>query len=314
MSKSLNIKKYKLYKRIYYEYKMNAGAGAFFSKEYQKLHDNSEKISENYFKYDNNIEKELQKDTIQRDSILFPFLFQLISFSYIQCGDNEAYLNNIFNEEDINYYNLQVNDNCCLVIVYKNTAFIIFRGTKNFNNVLNDLNIYKKDIFLIEEKNKLKTGKLHSGFYIIYDVFEPSLIKLLNTYKEQIEKVVIIGHSLGGALSNIAITFLKNIFKDFKFLSISFSSPLFCDRDYFNNYYDDDLKKYMYQIFNGSDLITTNPTAFYNFYDDIIVNTFNFEINLKSINNTNNNPITQALVYHSNFVFDYNKDVIYNLD
>lgn len=176
-------------------------------KNYSRLDENNEKIIENNFKLDEDIKIEILKEKIERNSILFPFLFQFISFSYDNCGNNNSYLNKIFDEE-INYHKINKNNICCLFIYCNNFIFIIFRGTDNFTNIKDDLDIFEKDIFLFDKNNKEKTGNLHSGFYNIYDKFEPTLIRLINSYKNNVKKVLILGHSLGGALTNIAICFL----------------------------------------------------------------------------------------------------------
>lgn len=90
---------------------------------------------------------------------------------------------------------------------------LAFRGTSSFHDVLSDLNA-----FTVPYKSD-KKARIHAGFLEQYQSLEPQILKALDVSGT----VICTGHSLGGALSQIAAIQLKYLGYDTA--CIHFGSP-----------------------------------------------------------------------------------------
>jgi hypothetical protein len=97
----------------------------------------------------------------------------------------------------------------CAFIKYNNKLILVFRGTtpissdikEFFNDIETNINFKLKN-----SKFKNENYKVHSGFLKCYLSIKDQIVQFLGLTKE----LIIIGHSLGGALGHVAALNLKN--------------------------------------------------------------------------------------------------------
>jgi len=119
----------------------------------------------------------------------------------------------------------EVNSKQFYIMKIKDVTHIIIRGTE-FNDI--------KDIWTnIQIKFKKTTnGKIHTGFEkAALDIHKLIYKKIKNT---KINKLVISGHSLGGAIALLLATKLKK----YKPTVYTFGAPNICNKEFRNNHRD----------------------------------------------------------------------------
>ena len=203
------------------------------------------------------------------------------------------------------------------------TLFIIFRGTLNLEDWVNDAT-YQQNAYIeskqttnsqisvnyrVARKNTNgQTGlsyielpaSIHKGFYTIYNKIKTTLIdKLAELDPNKTKNIVIAGHSLGSAVATICAADLYALgYKNC--VTYVFASPRVG-----NEKFSDIIKNVkLYSIMNNLDVVPTMPTAVSpNFGDENQPNTFNesgtifrFSENWKSIYNNH------SLKIHNTFL------------
>ena len=199
---------------------------------------------------------------------------KLNKYIFLQDIINYSYYND--NKTDVRYY-----------LLYNNKKInVCFRGTKNFNNLLINFNIYPKKF-----NNNIK---IHSGYLNQYLNLKNNIIYDINNicYYNNITDVIISGHSMGGALAMIASLDLYEYFKN-KNISIkcyTFGTPKFANyafnheyHKYINNSYrfinKFDYTEKIFMIFNYSHTnnaiyLKSNYKNFLNYYNNHKINTY----------------------------------------
>lgn len=110
------------------------------------------------------------------------------------------------------------NEDCQLYVWTQNgTAYVTFRGTSSIQDVMADLRICQHNL-----KNKVK---IHAGFFQQYTSIEQELMQYLDSYDMEYDKIHVCGHSLGGALSQLACVFLARRYAHKKICCHTFGSP-----------------------------------------------------------------------------------------
>ena len=139
------------------------------------------------------------------------------------------------------YEGAQTNDAEAYTVVYNNMLVIAFRGTESFRDVISDLNI---DLVPLHLKNITRTPSVHKGFYDQFNSIKAKLTLDINKYMNDTTikepKIIVTGHSLGGALATIAACKYSYDY-EFPIKCVTFGSPrvgnsLFVE--YFNNKVD----------------------------------------------------------------------------
>ena len=88
----------------------------------------------------------------------------------------------------------------CLMVVSKDTLFVAFKGTESFDDWIDNAKIEK-------ECNGRFCGSFHSGFHKRASIVcLEDIKKVADVYA--VEKIVMCGHSLGGAVSSIVYLLL----------------------------------------------------------------------------------------------------------
>lgn len=79
------------------------------------------------------------------------------------------------------------------------TAFVAFRGTVTFDDVITDLGVIPEPYAELA-----KFGCVHSGFQTVYELVRTSIANNISAVCEGCDRLLVIGHSLGAALAVIA--------------------------------------------------------------------------------------------------------------
>ena len=93
------------------------------------------------------------------------------------------------------------------------TIFIAFKGTTDL------MNWYANAYILLKNVDDVR---IHNGFFNLYKEYEPDILAFLKSKK--FKKIILTGHSLGGALATVAAYELSKIHK-VKFELFTFGSP-----------------------------------------------------------------------------------------
>ena len=110
----------------------------------------------------------------------------------------------------------------------ENRVYIAFRGTDNLNDVREDLRVYQK-----ATSQGRAQGRFHAGFLSRAEMFP--LEKIISSDMVRNKKIIVCGHSLGGAVSSIVATEMllekertkNDLVGDI--INITFGAPLFGD-------------------------------------------------------------------------------------
>lgn len=122
----------------------------------------------------------------------FPLLWrkchsELSHIDRFSCNDSDAQVLLCFRESD-------------------STVFVAFRGTDSIRDVLHDAWVIKNEAPFLSDN--CPDSKVHKGFLQQFDSCKDICMKYLNKSKHS--RVVVTGHSLGGAIATIFAIFLKD--------------------------------------------------------------------------------------------------------
>ena len=132
-----------------------------------------------------------------------------------------------------------------------NTLFIIFTGTSN--SCLAGLDLAYHQTELEGLTNYVGGMRGHRGIYLAYHSVRPVLVSTVKKYLPRKPKIIIAGHSLGGALSQLCALDLAY----YDPIHYSFASPMIFNQmghDAFSRFV-----KYSYRVANMSDLVVLSP-------------------------------------------------------
>ncbi|XP_078586026.1 uncharacterized protein LOC144867860, partial [Branchiostoma floridae x Branchiostoma japonicum] len=113
----------------------------------------------------------------------------------------------------------------------KDELFIAFRGTQSYEDILSDLSIWQGSG---TEGESTMGGKCHAGFLKLASCFPVDPILRKYVYGDNCARIVVCGHSMGGAVAHIVtltlLADLKRCARDTeKVLSIAIGAPFFGD-------------------------------------------------------------------------------------
>jgi hypothetical protein len=137
-----------------------------------------------------------------------------------------------------------INDTQGFVAQREGQAFLIYRGTESFGDVKADINAR-----LIEVTHLGKTVKVHQGFWQQFIDVDTVVRTLLEQVKDC--QLHIGGHSLGGALANLATKFYAS---DTAGSTYTFGAPAVSLPSF-----QDDIKTPIYRIVNARDPVPLLP-------------------------------------------------------
>jgi predicted lipase len=148
-----------------------------------------------------------------------------------------------------------------------NVLFIIFRGTNNIGEWIQDLNV-KQDRYFIPQKNNTQHNSqvlfsinentnvsVHAGFMDAYSKFRENMLDTIK--KEGPSQIIVGGHSLGAAISTICGVELFG--KGFNTIIYNFASPRVAGENF--KKIIDNSKIPIYRIVNEEDIVPTLPPS-----------------------------------------------------
>ena len=133
------------------------------------------------------------------------------------------------------------------------TVHVTFRGTSSIQDVLKDLDIKRTRI----------TGKIkvHKGFYTQFQSVQIKLTKSLIKLTENAKRIIFTGHSLGGALAQIAAAYYGDVFEDLFVTCYTFGSPR-VGNSHFVEWFSKNVDEHV-RVVNEFDPVPMIPTMFY---------------------------------------------------
>jgi hypothetical protein len=168
-------------------------------------------------------------------------------------------------DTEVEYITDSKTDAQCYIWIHDFTAYVTFRGTSSFKDILADLKIssekYKGCIYV------------HEGFYDQFLSIREDIEEYLEINQCNYDSICFSGHSLGGALAQIAALYFAEHFDEKNYVScITFGSPRVgnkCFADYFCKYV-----KEHYRVVNSMDIVTAIPIR--RLWRHVIPNTIEF--------------------------------------
>jgi len=98
--------------------------------------------------------------------------------------------------------------------------YVSFRGTSTVHDVLSDISISS-----VKLTDGMHTAKVHSGFHKYFMSLFVDLKGLMKTHALDYDRVVLTGHSLGGAIASIASIYIHELVQTKKISCITFGAP-----------------------------------------------------------------------------------------
>jgi predicted lipase len=184
------------------------------------------------------------------------------------------------------------NDN--YLILHQNhthTLNICFRGTKNTNDIYNNMNIIPHN-FITNEM------KVHKGFLFTYLSIRDKIIRNIREIilNNNIENIYISGHSSGGAIANIASLDFYYLYPKIKINTITFGSPRFANNAFIEEYNKNIINSV--RIVNKHDIIQhlPFPIIYKHIHEPLILNYIKYK------NNMNFRKIHSMNMYLNNLI------------
>ena len=150
---------------------------------------------------------------------------------------------------DLLYHN-QIPQPIALVALYKDTMYIVFRGTKRIEEWWSDLQT---------SQTRFYKFMVHSGFYNIYSRISTKILSLVSQISPK--KIVVAGHSMGSALAVLTAVglVLENSIDGNSITLYSFGGPRVGNQE-FADFVDATLPSY-FRITNKADVVPQVPFA-----------------------------------------------------
>lgn len=104
------------------------------------------------------------------------------------------------------------------------TAFVSFRGTSSWVDVLHDLDTRSVPVDLAHS-SVYRNATVHAGFRFKFFSIKNALESAIQQKADKFDSLVVTGHSLGGALATLSAPYLAELLPNTKITCISFGSP-----------------------------------------------------------------------------------------
>jgi hypothetical protein len=108
----------------------------------------------------------------------------------------------------------------------ENTLVLAFRGTSNFNEWLSDANFINKKVNIGGQ-----SLNVHRGFWNVFNEMQKPITQLVENFitRGDVKRIIVTGHSLGGAVASIAAPYLRASY-DIPVELTTFEAPRVFDR------------------------------------------------------------------------------------
>ena len=167
-------------------------------------------------------------ETIQTALVVSQAVYESSACDYLLVNLKNHQLKSVLRSENSDCHFLLAEE------VDTDRVYLSFRGTEDTRDLTEDLKIYQR-----AAENGKSRGKFHAGFLSRSEMFP--LVKILTSEKLRQKKLVVCGHSLGGAISSIVTADIlaeqarRERTTSGRFvcdvINITFGSPLFGDED-----------------------------------------------------------------------------------
>ena len=138
----------------------------------------------------------------------------------------------------------------CFVAATPDTIVVAFRGTAGLQDWLSDLNAFS---------TSTNYGSLHRGFYFAFQAVKSSLEQIIRNMGLTNRKLVLTGHSLGGALATVAAAEWTGSF-DIRSV-YTYGQPRVCKSDT-ASHIEQRLGSKFFRIVNDDDIVSRVPPGF----------------------------------------------------
>ena len=145
---------------------------------------------------------------------------------------------------------LQTDATECFVAATPDTIVVAFRGTAGLQDWLSDLNAFS---------TSTSYGSLHRGFYFAFQAVKSSLEQIIRNMGLTNRKLVLTGHSLGGALATVAAAEWTGSF-DIRSV-YTYGQPRVCKSDT-ASHIEQRLGSKFFRIVNDDDIVSRVPPGF----------------------------------------------------
>jgi len=149
---------------------------------------------------------------------------------------------------------------------YDKKYILCFRGSDEAKDWVHDLNVFPG-------KNRSQgDGRIHSGFFdhVFQGEFWESLIDELNDY--QLEKIIVCGHSLGGAAAVISSYYLADHFPGTKIIPITFGQPAVGDKKFNEGFKKKgNISRLLRFAHTNDPVVTVSPYPYQHFGDELVL-------------------------------------------
>jgi predicted lipase len=157
----------------------------------------------------------------------------------------------IIDIEDLkNVVTLKVKHTLCQVGDYKNYIVVIFQGSSNWKDWIDNLNFVK-----VYPYSKKYIG-IHAGFYSQFKTIIGAIKKELST-RDTNKEIIFTGHSLGGALATLVTFYFQSSLKKY---CITFGSPR-VGNSFFKRAFDKLENCYSLRYVYKNDIVTKVPMS-----------------------------------------------------
>ncbi len=145
---------------------------------------------------------------------------------------------------------LQTDATECFVAATPDTMIVTFRGTAGLRDWLGNLNAFS---------TTTSYGSLHRGFYFAFQAVKASLEQMMRDIGLNNRKLVLTGHSLGGALATVAAAEWLSLF-DIRSV-YTFGQPRVCKSDT-ASHIEQHLGSKFFRIVNDDDIVPRVPPGY----------------------------------------------------
>jgi predicted lipase len=136
-----------------------------------------------------------------------------------------------------------------------NTLVVVFRGTQEPEDFLTDIDIRKQIIGHEVYDGELLDAEVHTGFNKAYEAISKDIAGWIHTKSKK--KIIIAGHSLGGALATLCAYDISKNMPNKAITCVTFGSPR-VGNNVFKEEFDRNIYE-SYRVVNGVDLVTKLP-------------------------------------------------------
>jgi hypothetical protein len=160
-------------------------------------------------------------------------------------------------------------------------VYIVVRGTEGFSWP-NGIRDWVSNVQATAVEFEDGHGRVHDGFYSAFKSVKKDIDDFMKQNGRAGKKVVVTGHSLGGAVATIIAAYIRGTTNKDVML-YTFGSPRAGDADFVNHYSQAD-KVHAWRLFNVCDVVPMVPTKHTNIALPILINSMTSLVPLAYIN------------------------------